>query len=124
VDVHDKVSLLVRLARRCPDESNVLLTWAEELLQGTGQVGQHQGIEGAPDVAFPLSIFIVAKGRRIDGVLYKDCRVQVDGRSYRSPSGAASAELGYLENGWRVWRFQDPEGKIQAIDLLRRQRLV
>ena len=134
---HEKARILIRLARKCPEESNILLSWAEELLQ---EPENEQPVMGtrrrrstpntsiaasrSDDLRFPLSIFILARGRRIDGILYSDERVEVNGRPYNSPSDAATTELGYSENGWRKWMYEEPDGTKRPIDALRRRGLI
>ena len=134
---HEKARVLVRLARKCPEESSILLSWVEELLQAPNDEPpvvdtprQHSApnsplaASGDGDLRFPLSIFILTKGRRIDGILYSDGPVEVNGRRYNSPSTAATTELGYSENGWRKWTYKDAHGTTQPIDALRRRGLI
>lgn len=134
---HEKARVLIRLARKCPEESSILLSWAEELLQAPNDeppvmgTARRRGAPNAPlaasrmgDLRFPLSIFILARGRRIDGILYSDERVEVNGRPYNSPSDAATTELRYSENGWRKWMYKDADGTTRPIDALRRRGLI
>lgn len=134
---HEKARVLIRLARKCPEESNILLSWAEELLEAPdnerpvmgdarrrGASNTSLAVSQSGDLRFPLSIFILTRGRRIDGILYSDERVQVNGRPYSSPSDAATTELGYSENGWRKWMYKEADGTTRPIDALRRRGLI
>ena len=130
----DRIQLLIRLARKSPEDSAALLQWAEELL-GASQNGATSGAQVdnlalgpdphlAADIEFPLQVFIITKTRRVDGVLYSDCTLQVNGTRYGSPSAAATTELGYSEDGWRKWMYKDVRGSIKPIDVLRRRGLI
>ena len=136
MDNKDKVRLLIRLARRVPEESPILLQWAEELLDaGTvvtaknGSGPMDNGSRNRPSAPssphFPLAVFIETRTRRIDGILYSDCRVEMNGHSYNSPSQAATAELDYSEDGWRKIKFRDNgDGLVKPIDELRERGLL
>ncbi len=131
MDDQDKARILIRLARKCPEESPVLLAWAEELLtpskNGRRSAYSHLSRGTLPEAAatfFPLPIFILTTGRKIDGILHEDCRVEVNGMTHRSVSGAAVAVLGHPEDGWRVWKFRDTDGRNKPIDVLRRRGLI
>lgn len=74
-----------------------------------------------PAVAFPVPIRAANKPAVTATLLGHDGRVELDGRVYRSPSGAASAASGWKAvNGWVYWQFHDPAtGAWQPIDALR-----
>jgi hypothetical protein len=130
MDDLEKARLLLRLAGKNPQESRALIAWADDLL---GQVpGSGSGRRSRTSAAireqlsglFPLPVFIETPDAQSQGTLFADARMQIGYETYKSPSGAAVAVLGYPDNGWRVWKFIDTEGRTQSIDVLRRQGLM
>ena len=107
VNLVDRARLLIRMAKVSGDEADrqAALSWAEELLGGTGPAVDN-GPSG-PD--FPLSIFRRYKGKQYDAFLLQGWKVQLNGRTYRSPSAAARGVSVHQENGLRVWRYLDPK---------------
>ena len=129
MDDLEKARLLLRLAGKNPDESQALLAWTDELLakvptNGTGRRARAQRTTARQATMFPLPVFIETSDVQARGTLFADGRLQVNGKTYKSPSGAAVAALGYSENGWRAWKFIDEDGSIQSIDVLRSRGLL
>jgi hypothetical protein len=120
----DQARLLVRAAAAIhgPEADSLrvaLLRWADELLD-------QQGLELTPrksqSFAGPngKSIFANYKHERYDARLLQRWRVHYDGVTYPTPSAAAVAITGNPTNGWRFWRYTDPDsGGIEPIDRLR-----
>jgi len=124
MDVRDKVRLLIRVAQKCPDDSNALLAWAEELLGGgareDGSLARSADVSQGPRIPLPLPIFRVYKGRRYDALLLDGWRVELNGTTHPSPSAAANAVSHHSENGLITWRYLDsPSGRVLAIRTLR-----
>jgi hypothetical protein len=119
-----KAQLLIRLALKNPQDADILLPWADELLEsaslGPAAPSAHDG--GGP-FSFPKPIFRVYKGRRYDASLLEGWQVEMDGAVYSSPSRAAFKVTDHQENGWRVWKYLDPTtGEGIMIDRLRHLR--
>ncbi len=76
------------------------------------------------DVTFPLPIYFMSKklGRRVDGQLFEDKAVKVDGKRWPSPSsnGMCDILLGYHTTMWPVWKYVAPDGKVHSINFLRK----
>jgi len=124
MDIRDKIRLLIRVAQKCPEESNALLAWANELLDDGPRHGalptRPQDVSEAPRPALPFAIFRVYKGRKYDALLLDGWRVEFNGKVYSSPSAAAIGVSGHNENGWITWRYVDaPSGRVLPIDTLR-----
>ena len=127
----EKTRLLIRVAGKLqgPDaehDRGLLLAWADELL--TSDAGGPNGPSAhVPDpsknsVTFPLPISVIHKRTRYEADLLDDWGVKMKGNFYKSPSGAGFVITGYQVNGWRFWRYEDPEtGRVKQIDGLRRR---
>jgi RAMA domain-containing protein len=81
--------------------------------------------EGLP---LPLDLHTIYRRQRAEARIETDGSVTFGGRSFRSPSLAASAArkaLGYSglgkaeTNGWTFWRYTDREGIAKKLDALR-----
>lgn len=131
----DRARLLIRVAEDMNDphaehDRRELLTFAEELLKGennreeTTNIGQ--AVETHSGQLFPLEIFKVYKHVRYTATLLSNWSVIMDGVMYSTPSGASqelvkrTSDIEGNVNGWRFWKFVDPEdGQVKLIDELR-----
>ena len=66
-----------------------------------------------------IEIFGKSKGKTFNAFLINLKQVELDGKTYRSPSGAARSICGYPVDGWHFWKYRDERGRIQKIDKLR-----
>ncbi len=123
MDDLEKATLLIRVAKQVGNggDGRALLTWAEELLSGAGAASAKAKARTKTEVSFPVSVFAHHKGKKYDALLLQDCKIQLDGKVYRSPSAAAAAIAGYRYpvNGWRFWRYRNEKGEERPIDDLR-----
>ena len=119
MDNREKAQLLIRLARKNPDERDALLVWTEELLSSNPQRALVQTVQSNGRLQFPVAIFRVFKHRNNDALLLEGWRVEMDGRTFSSPSAAAVAISGNSVNGWRFWNYKNPQGRTRIIDDLR-----
>ena len=130
----EKTRLLIRVAGRLagseaePDRGQ-LFVWADQLLgrESTDADGTPTTVEDGkednssrPVIIFPVPIFKVYKHRRYEASLFPDWTVEMKGRKYNSPSAAAFGVTDTNSNGWRFWRYIDPNTREeQRIDHLR-----
>ncbi len=115
----ERVRLLIRVANQLADGSDrrSLLAWADEILAS----GQNEPNGAKPNgLSFPIPVFRRYKGKLYNGQLLKGWRIEMNGKVFRSPSGAAVAISGHSEDGWRVWRYIDESNNEEhIIDRLR-----
>lgn len=121
--------LLIRVAAKLPANDPdivALVAVANSLLGSSGTETEHPARgDRAPEVTFPLAVFKVHKGRRLDARLLEDGGVIFGEKRYQSPSAAGVMVTGYNLNGWRFWQYQDPRtGRVRSIDDLRQRQLV
>jgi len=80
----------------------------------------------------PLLIERTFKGRRLTALVEKDGQVKWEGTAYATPSGAARAAVSSTDtpdqerkspetNGWSFWQFEDQDGLLREIDVLRQR---
>ncbi len=62
------------------------------------------------------------KGRQTEGEVDAEGRIMLNGKSFNSPSTAASSVTNRAMNGWTFWKFQDPNGQWVLIDTLRKKK--
>lgn len=67
-----------------------------------------------------IEIFGKTKGKISKAFLVNLRQVEFQGKTYRSPSGAARNICGYPVDGWRFWKYKGENGKVQKIDKLRK----
>ena len=100
----EHILTMIRAAQQAPtadDKNRILQTILDDLLSGkTPPPG---------DIAFPLPIYFVSKflGRKVEGLLFADKSIEVDGKRWPSPSsnGMCEALVGYRTNMWPVWKY-------------------
>jgi len=118
----EEVLVLTRIAQRYPQYRDVLLPIIETVLTNTnGAAGSISGsTERRTGTTFPVEIFKVYQGERHVAFLHDTGAVELDGTTYYSPSAAATSVTDYPVNGWRWWRYRDPDsGQIHEINDLR-----
>ncbi len=114
----EHILTMIRAAQQAPtasDKDRILQTILDDLLSGkTPPIG---------DVTFPLPVYFTSKklGRRVEGLLFADKSIEVDGKRWPSPSSNAMCEtiVGYRTNMWPVWKYT-VDGKAHPILHLRR----
>lgn len=115
----EHILTLIRAAQQAPtveDKDHILQvildTWLEEVPAEPG------------GVAFPLPIYLNSKllGRKVEGLLFEDRSVEVDGRHWPTPSSNGLCEiiLGYHTTMWPIWKYITPDGKAHSINLLKK----
>ena len=67
-----------------------------------------------------IEIFGRSKGKTFNAFLINLKQVELNGKTYRSPSGAARSICGYPVDGWNFWKYRDKKGKVQKINKLRK----
>jgi len=98
--------------------------WGEMLGTEAQEVERETAVAVSPPTpppGYPIPLR-AGKDLSIEAVLLNpEGQVQWDGQVYDSPSGAAKAAKGVTAvNGWKFWRYQQPEtGEWEWIDLLR-----
>ncbi|MBK6708880.1 MAG: restriction endonuclease [Chloroflexi bacterium] len=95
--------------------------WGEMLGTQEPVVEAEAPASAAPPPGYPIPLR-AGKDLSIEAVLLNpEGQVKWNGQVYDSPSGAAKAAKGVTAvNGWKFWRYQNPEtGKWGWIDLLR-----
>jgi hypothetical protein len=124
MDTPEEIAYLIRLAREHPEHADSFLEVAEGKLMGLKSPETLLQPE-SPTATFPLGVFAERKGRRYEGRLLGNRGMEINGKRFRVPSGAAREVLGYEEDGWRFWKWTDPRsGAIRPIDDLRRGGLL
>ena len=68
-----------------------------------------------------IEIFGKTKGKIFKALLVNLKQVEFQGKTYKSPSGAARNICGYPVDGWHFWKYKDENDKVQKIDRLRKQ---
>lgn len=68
-----------------------------------------------------VEIFGRTKGKRFNAFLINLKQVELDGKTYRSTSGAARSICSYPVDGWNFWKYRDEKGRVQKIDNLRKK---
>lgn len=114
----EKARLLIRGANQLPDGSDrrSLLAWADEILANS----ENQALAEPSGLSFPIPVSRRYKGKLYSGRLLKGWRIEMNGKVYPRPSGAAGHISGHFENGWRVWRYIDESNNEEKpIDRLR-----
>jgi Restriction Enzyme Adenine Methylase Associated len=90
------------------------------------------GLVQRKGLPLPLDLHTTYRGERAEARIEMDGSVTYRGRSFRSPSLAASAArkaLGYTgvgkaeTNGWMFWRYTDRDGVSKKLDTLRSERV-
>jgi len=66
-----------------------------------------------------VEIYGRTKGKTFNAFLINLKQVQLGGKTYRSPSGAARSICGYPVDGWNFWKYTDEKGRMQKIGKLR-----
>lgn len=95
--------------------------WGEMLGAQELVVEEEAPASAVPPPGYPIPLR-AGKDLSITAVLLNlEGQVKWNGQVYDSPSGAAKAAKGVTAvNGWKFWRYQEPEtGKWEWIDLLR-----
>jgi len=120
----EHILTLIRAAQEAPtvegkDEILALAHQAVERMLGKDS----KPLRGGP-VTFPLPIYLMSKmlGRRVEGLLFEDKSVEVDGKRWRSPSsnGLCDEIIGYHSNLWPVWKYVGVgDGKPHTLSTLR-----
>ena len=102
----ERVRLLIRVANEINDEADKksLLRFADELLADKNVALKERDTN--QETGF-VDIFRKLKGKTYNGRLLKGGRVEFDGKTYRTPSGAARVISNHNENGWIAWRYID-----------------
>lgn len=72
------------------------------------------------EVPAKIKIFGKTKGKIFKAFLVNLKQVEVQGRTYTSPSGAARNVCDYPIDGWHFWKYEDEKGNLQTIDKLRK----
>ncbi len=117
----EHILTLVRAAQQAPtaeDKDRILAVLHDAVADMlTGNVGPATGI------TFPLPVYLMSKklGRRVDGLLFEDKTIEVDGKRWPSPSNNELCDiiLGYHTTLWPVWKYTTPGGKSHSINTLR-----
>jgi len=65
-----------------------------------------------------VEVFGFTRGKRYEAKLISLKQVELGGKLYRSPSGAAKSVCGYPVDGWHFWKFS-LRGETKPIDYLR-----
>ncbi|KKN02740.1 hypothetical protein LCGC14_1114650 [marine sediment metagenome] len=110
---------MIRAAQQAPmarDKDRILQVILDDLLSGkTAPLG---------NVVFPLPVYFMSKklGRKVEGALFEDKSIEVEGKRWPSPSsnGMCDIVLGYHTTMWPVWKYVGADGKPHSIDHLRR----
>ena len=123
----EHILTLVRAAQQAPtveDKDRIL----ELLYEGINELLGNRlemPLAWPPGVAFPLPIYFTSKklGRRVEGLLFEDKSVEVEGKHWPSPSSNEMCDivLGYRTTMWPVWKYTDPDGRAHSINTLRRR---
>lgn len=71
------------------------------------------------EISAKIEIFGRSKGKTFNAFLINLKQVELNGKTYRSPSGAARSICGYPVDGWNFWKYRDEKGRMQKIDKLR-----
>ncbi len=120
----EEARVLARLAQRYPQHREPLLELIELVLsEGEPEAKRNDG--SIDLVSFPVDITATRRRNSYHGKLYQDKTVQVNGKTYASPSGAGSDLLNYAVNGWSWWQYRDPKtSRSRPINDLRRRGLL
>jgi len=125
----EHAELLLRASRMlcgpgAPEVADELVQFASALLAGNvlaepAPRGSKQG--PSDEVVFPLPIFNVYKGKRVEAeLLNRSGSTRMEKVIYQSPSPAAVKVTETQVNGWAWWKFIDPRtNEERPIDVLR-----
>ena len=115
----EHILTMIRAAQQAPtaaDKDRILQTIIDGWLSGeTGPTDE---------TTFPLPIYFTSKklGRKVEGLLFADKSIEVEGKHWPSPSsnGMCDIVLGYRTTMWPVWKYTTPDGKAHSINTLRK----
>ncbi len=117
--VDEHILTLIRAALQAPTAED-----KDRILQVILDASLSSKTQPMAGIAFPLPIYFRSKklGRKVDGLLFEDKSIEVEGKRWPTPSSNTMCEkyLGYRTTMWSVWKYTMPSGKAHSINFLRK----